>query len=738
MPKDLVLRVAEAPQMDVGLGRARVDTPSRLYLGVEVGDVIEIVGKRKTVARVFRSKQEDEGKGIIRSDGHIRRNAKVTVGDKVTVRKAEPVEADKVVLAPIIGKNQRLRFGEGIGDFIKRVLLKRPMVEGDEIVVPNITLMGRMGILFQVVKTIPAKKIVQIGAKTIVDVREEPPSEIEAAVEHVTYEDIGGLENELQKVREMIELPLKHPELFERLGIQPPKGVLLHGPPGTGKTLIAKAVANESNASFYAINGPEIMSKFYGQSEQRLREIFQNAQKNAPSIIFIDEIDSIAPKREEVSGEVERRVVAQLLTLMDGLSERGHVIVIGATNRVDAIDPALRRPGRFDREIEIGIPDKKGRKEILQIHTRGMPIEGTPEERDKLLEELAELTHGFVGADLAALAREAAMKALRRYLPQIDLDKPVPTEILENMRVKREDFKEALKEIEPSVLREVLVEIPSVRWDDIGDLEEAKKLLREAVEMPLKDPKAFKKMGIRPPRGILLYGPPGTGKTLLAKAIATESEANFISIKGPEVMSKWVGESEKAIREIFKKAKQSSPCIVFLDEIDAIAPRRGYYSDSGVTERIVNQLLTSMDGLTTLEGVVVIAATNRPDIVDPALLRPGRIDRIVYIPPPDKEARMKILEVHTRKMPLADDVNLEDIAKKTEYYTGADLENICREAGMMAIREKSEKVHHRHFEESLKIVHPSLDKETIKYYESIVYELSKGIRKKKEDLGYYS
>ncbi len=738
MPKELVLRVAEAPQMDVGLGRARIDTPTRLFLEVEVGDVIEIVGKRTTVARVFRSKQEDEGKGIIRIDGHIRRNAKVTVGDKVKVRRAEPIEADKVVLAPIIGKNQRLRFGEGIGDFIKRVLLKRPMVEGDEIVVPNITLMGRMGILFQVVKTIPSKRVVQIGAKTLVEVREEPPSEIEAAVEHITYEDIGGLENELQKVREMIELPLKHPELFERLGIQPPKGVLLYGPPGTGKTLIAKAVANESNANFYAINGPEIMSKFYGQSEQRLREIFQNAQKNAPSIIFIDEIDSIAPKREEVTGEVERRVVAQLLTLMDGLSGRGHVIVIGATNRVDAIDPALRRPGRFDREIEIGIPDKKGRKEILQIHTRGMPIEGTPEDKDKLLEELAELTHGFVGADLAALAREAAMKALRRYLPQIDLDKPVPTEVLENMKVTREDFKEALKEIEPSVLREVLVEIPSVHWDDIGDLEEVKEILREAVEMPLKGPEAFKKMGIRPSRGILLYGPPGTGKTLLAKAVATESEANFISVKGPEVMSKWVGESEKAIREIFKKAKQSSPCIVFLDEIDAIAPRRGYYSDSGVTERIVNQLLTSMDGLTSLEGVVVIAATNRPDIVDPALLRAGRIDRIIYIPPPDFEARVKILKVHTRKMPLDKDVDLEELARKTEYYTGADLENLCREAGMMALREKSEKVRQKHFLEALKVIHPSLDKETIKYYESIVYELSKGIRKRKEDLGYYS
>ncbi len=739
MPKELILRVAEAPQMDVGLIRARLDTQSRIALNVEIGDVIEIEGKRITAARVFRAKQEDEGRGIIRIDGYIRRNAKVTVGDKVKVRKADPLPAQKIILAPLIGKNQRLRFGEGIGDFIRRSLLKRPVVEGDEIVVPNITLMGKSGILFKVVKTIPSKGVVLILEDTIVEVREEPPGEFESAVEHITYEDIGGLENELQKVREMIELPLKHPELFDRLGIDPPKGVLLHGPPGTGKTLIAKAVANESNANFYAINGPEIMSKFYGQSEQRLREIFQKAQKNAPSIIFIDEIDSIAPKREDVTGEVERRVVAQLLTLMDGLASRGHVIVIGATNRVDAIDPALRRPGRFDREIEIGIPDKKGRKEILQIHTRGMPIEGSNEEKDKLLEELAELTHGYVGADLAALAREAAMKALRRYLPQIDLDKPVPTEILENMKVTREDFINALREIEPTVLREVLVEVPSVHWDDIGDLEDVKEVLREAVELPLKDPEAFRKMGIRPPRGIMLYGPPGTGKTLLAKAVATESEANFISVKGPEVMSKWVGESEKAIREIFKKAKQSAPCVVFLDEIDAIAPRRGYSLGSGVTERIVNQLLTSMDGLTTLEGVVVIAATNRPDIVDPALLRPGRIDRILYIPPPNEKARLEILKVHTKNMPLGEDVSLELLARKTEYYTGADLENLCREAGMVAIRENSDTVKMRHFIAAMEIVHPSLDEETIKYYESIGLELSKGVRKKKkEDLGYYS
>ncbi len=734
---EVILKVAEAPQMDVGLGRARLDTNTRILLNVEVGDVIEIEGARLTAARVFRAKQEDEGKGIIRIDGYIRRNAKVTISDKVKVRKADTVEADRIILAPLIGKNQRLRFGEGIGEFIKKVLLKRPVVEGDEIVVPNITLAGRAGIIFKVVKTMPTHKVVQIGFKTDIEVRDEAPGEFEeSGMEHITYEDIGGLENELQQVREMIELPLKHPELFERLGIDPPKGVILHGPPGTGKTLIAKAVANESNAAFFVINGPEIMSKYYGQSEQRLREIFQNAQKSAPSIIFIDEIDSIAPKREEVTGEVERRVVAQLLTLMDGLRKRGHVIVIGATNRIDALDPALRRPGRFDREVEIGIPDKKGRKEILQIHTRGMPIEGDEEERDKLLEELAEITHGFVGADLAALAREAAMNALRRYLPDIDLDKPVPTETLENMKVTKNDFMEALKKIEPTVLREVMIEIPSVKWEDIGDLEEAKKVLREAVELPLKNPEKFEKMGIRAPRGILLYGPPGTGKTLLAKAAATESQANFISIRGPEIMSKWVGESEKAIRMIFKKARQSSPCIVFLDEIDSIAPRRGF-SSSGVTERIVNQLLTSMDGLTNLGGVIVIAATNRPDILDPALLRPGRFDRLVLIPPPDEEGRKKILEVHTRKMPL-ENVDLERIASKTKGYTGADLENLCREAGMTAIRDNSEKVTMKHFEEALNIVKPSLDEETIKYYESIGLELSKSLRKKKEDLNYYS
>ncbi len=528
-------------------------------------------------------------------------------------------------------------------------------------------------------------------------------------------------------MRETIELPLKHPELFDRLGIDPPKGVLLYGPPGTGKTLIAKAVANEAGANFYSIQGPEIMSKYYGESEERLRQKFEEAEKNPPAVVFIDELDSIAPKREEVTGEVERRVVAQLLTLMDGLKARGNLIVIGATNREAAVDPALRRPGRFDREIEIGVPDRSGRKEILQIHTRGMPLG-----EDFNLDNLSNITHGFVGADLAALAREAAMKSLRRYLPEIDLDKPIPADVLEKMKVTGEDFKGAFKEIEPSSLREVLIEIPRVTWDDVGGLEEVKRSLREIVELPLKNPEAFKRVGIKVPRGILLFGPPGTGKTLLAKAVANESEANYISIKGPEILSKWVGESEKAVREIFKKAKQASPSIVFLDEIDAIAPRRGMGSDSHVTERLVNQLLTSIDGLEDMEGVVVLAATNRPDIVDTALMRAGRFDRLILIPAPDRDARLKILEIHTKDMPLDSSVNLEEIADKTDGFVGADLESLCREAGIVALREDMNisKVTKKHFDTALGKARPSVDEDTIKFYEMIGKELEGGIGKR--------
>ncbi|MDG6220956.1 MAG: CDC48 family AAA ATPase, partial [Candidatus Thermoplasmatota archaeon] len=542
----------------------------------------------------------------------------------------------------------------------------------------------------------------------------------------------GGLKDELRKVRETIELPLRHPELFDTLGIEPPKGVLLYGSPGTGKTLIAKAVANEAGATFYSIQGPEIMSKFYGESEGRLREIFEQAGKSAPSVIFLDELDSIAPKRDEVSGEVERRVVAQLLTLMDGLNPRNNVVVIGATNRVDSIDPALRRPGRFDREIEIGVPDREGRKDILHVHTRGMPLE-----EDFKIEEMVGVTHGFVGADLAALAREAAMRTLSRYLPEIELDQPIPQEVLEKMTVTREDFMEALRMVEPSSLREVLIEIPRVSWSDVGGLEDAKRELVEAVELPMKNPEVFTRMGVRPVKGILLYGPPGTGKTLLAKAVASQTEANFISIKGPEVLSKWVGESEKAIREIFRKAKQAAPSIVFLDEIDSIAPIRGGSGDSGVTERMVNQLLTSIDGVEEMRDVLVIAATNRPDMVDPALLRPGRFDKLILVTSPSREGRKMILDVHTRKMPLSKDMDLEKLADMTEGFVGADIESLCREAAMVAIRENvdSKEVGQEHFEKALNSIRPSVNEETIKYYETIKNQLEQSVpaRRDRED-----
>jgi len=737
----VVLKVAEAPQSDVGLGRARVDTKTRMALGLDVGEIVEIIGKKSTSAKIFRVMQEDEGKGIIRIDGLVRRNVGCSIGDRVEAKKAEVLTAERVTIAPIISEGHRISFGQGIENFAKRGLLKRPLMKGDVVIVPGIALMGG-ALPFMVVKTTP-KGVVQINDETIIEMKEEPVREGEVLTPAVTYEDIGGLKEELLKVREMIELPLKHAELFERLGINPPKGVLLYGPPGTGKTLIAKAVANEAGANFYSIQGPEIMSKYYGQSEERLREKFDEAQKNAPSVLFIDELDSIAPRREEVTGEVERRVVAQLLTLMDGLSDRGQVIVIAATNREEAIDPALRRGGRFDREIEIGVPDRIGRKEILQIHSRGMPIEGNEEDRENLLTELANVTHGFVGADMAALAREAAMRTLRRYLPEIDLDKPIPSEILEKMRVTPGDFKEALKEVEPSAMREVLVEIPHTTWDDVGGLEDLKAKLKEAVEMPLKDPESFKRMGITPPRGILLYGAPGTGKTLIAKAVATESESNFISIKGPEVMSKWVGESEKAVRMIFKKARQVAPCIVFLDEIDAIAHRRGGgEGDSGVTERVVNQLLTSMDGLESREGVLVIAATNRPDMVDPALLRAGRFDKLILVPVPDERTRLEILKVHTKSMPLDGDVSISELAKEIEGYTGADIEGLCREAALSALREnrKAKKVSMKHFEEAKKSVHPSMDEETARVYERMGQEMEKGISKKEREeisMGYY-
>ncbi|RLE71548.1 MAG: AAA family ATPase [Thermoprotei archaeon] len=707
--KEIQVRVAEAKQRDVGRGIVRLDKQSMAALNLDAGDVVEIEGTKKTVAIVWPAYLEDEGKGIIRMDGTIRRNAGVTIGDIVTVRKAEVRTARRVVLAPA----EALRFGPDFIEYVKRRLTGRPLLRGDTIVVPVISTALRL----IVVSTQPSGPVIITDATDVV-IRSEPVREEEVRVPRITYEDIGDLEEAKQKIREMIELPLKHPELFKRLGIEPPKGVLLHGPPGTGKTLLAKAVANESGAHFIAINGPEIMSKYYGESEARLREVFREAEENAPSIIFIDELDAIAPKRSEVTGEVERRVVAQLLALMDGLKGRGQVIVIAATNRPDAIDPALRRPGRFDREIAIPVPDKRARKEIFHVHTRNMPLA-----EDVDLDELAELTHGFTGADIAAVCREAAMHALRRFLPKIDLESErIPAEVLNELKVTKRDFLEALKDVQPSALREVYVEIPEVKWSDIGGLETVKQELREAVEWPIKNPEYFREMGIDPPKGVLLYGPPGCGKTLLAKAVATESGANFISVKGPEILSKWVGESEKAIREIFSKARQAAPCIIFFDEIDSIVPRRGMRGgDSGVTDRIVNQLLTEMDGITRLEGVVVLGATNRPDILDPALLRPGRFDRVIYVPPPDKKARLEIFKVHTRKMPLAENVDLEELAEKTEGYTGADIAAVCREAAMIALREagKPTKVRKEHFLKALEKVEPSVSKEDLERYERI-------------------
>ena len=702
---EVQLRVAEAKQRDVGRGKVRIDQRIMRKLGVNPGDIVEIEGKRKTAAIVWPAYPEDQNENIIRMDGLIRKNAGVSIGERVIVRKANARPAILVKLAP---SSFSITVDSAFINFVKKRLYDYPLTQGDTVLIP---VLGQ-AIPFTVVLTKPIG-IVLVTEDTNIIILEKPAEEIR--VPRVTYEDIGGLHEAIRKIREMVELPLKHPELFKRLGIDPPKGVLLFGPPGCGKTLLAKAVANETDAHFISINGPEIMSKFYGESEQRLREVFEEAKQHAPSIIFIDEIDAIAPKREEVTGEVEKRVVAQLLALMDGLEARGDVIVIGATNRPNALDPALRRPGRFDREIEIGVPDKQGRYEILVIHTRNMPLAD-----DVDLKKLAEITHGFVGADLAALCREAAMKALRRYLPEIDLQQErIPEEVLEKLQVTMRDFMEAFKEITPSAMREVYIETPNVRWSDIGNLEEAKQELREAVEWPIKYPEAFKRMGIRPPRGILLFGPPGCGKTLLARAVATESEANFISVKGPELLSKWVGESEKAVREIFRKARMAAPAIIFLDEIDAIAPMRGLgYGDSRVTERVISQLLTEMDGLITLENVVVIGATNRPDILDPALLRPGRFDRLIYIPPPDYKARIEILRIHTRNMPLTDDVNLEEIAKLTEGYSGSDLEAVCREAAMSALREdiNAKRVSKRHFEYALNKIKPSITNEMIQYY----------------------
>jgi len=700
----IILRVFEADPKDVGKGIARLDPDAMERLGVENGDVIVIEGKRKTVARAAEAKYQDRGLGIIRLDPTTRQNAGVKLGDKVFVEKSTAKTAQVVKLAP---SKYYAPPDPGLEPYVKSRLINRVVIEEDVVLV-RIT---NQAIPFKVVYTRPKGPVI-IGKNTRVQILEKP---VEThMIPRVTYEDIGGLKHVIQKIRELVELPLRYPILFKKLGIEPPKGILLYGPPGCGKTLLAKAVANEADAYFIAINGPEIMSKYYGESEQRLREIFEQAKKNAPAIIFIDEIDAIAPKRDEVVGEVERRVVAQLLTLMDGLESRGDVIVIAATNRINAVDPALRRPGRFDREIEVPLPDKQGRLEILQIHTRGVPLAD-----DVDLEKLAEITHGYTGADLAALVKEAALHALRRYLPQIDLESGViPAEVLEKIEVRMEDFLAAYREIVPSGLREIYVEIPEVKWSSIGGLEEVKEELRQIVEWPLKYPDVFRRMGIKPPRGVLLFGPPGCGKTLLAKAVATESGANFIAVRGPEILSKWVGESEKAIREIFRKARQYAPAVVFFDEIDSIAPMRGLWHDSGVTERIVSQLLTEMDGIQGLDNVVVIAATNRPDILDPAILRPGRFEKLIYVPPPDLKARLDILRIHTAHMPLAEDVDLTEIAKLTENYSGADLEALVREAALIALREdiNADRVHMRHFMKALEKIRPSITPEMVKYY----------------------
>ncbi|MEM2123518.1 MAG: CDC48 family AAA ATPase, partial [Candidatus Bathyarchaeia archaeon] len=708
--KEIQLRVADAKQRDVGHGKVRMDNNAMQRLGITAGDFVEIRGKKKTVAIAWPAYAEDQGQEIIRMDGLLRRNSGVALNEYVMVRKADVSDASLIVFAPT---DVRLNVDEEFINFVHRRFMDLPFVEGD---MAMLSIFGS-AIPLIVVRTRP-KGPIKVMESTKIQVLSEPTPE-KKGIPMVTYEDIGGLKEAIQRIREMVELPLRHPELFQRLGIEPPRGVFLYGPPGCGKTLLAKAVANESDANFYVISGPEIMSKFYGESEARLREIFQKAQETAPSIIFIDEMDAIAPKREEVTGEVERRVVAQLLSLMDGIGSRGNIIVIGATNRPNAIDPALRRPGRFDREIEIGVPDKQGRYEILQIHTRSMPLS-----EDVELKKLADITHGHTGADLAALCREAAMKALRRYLPEINLEEErIPPEILDRMVVKMEDFMAAYREITPTAMREVYVEVPTVRWRDVGGLDEVKTELMEAVEWPIKRPDSFKRLGIRPPKGILLYGPPGCGKTLLAKAVANESDANFISIKGPEVFSKWVGESEKAIREVFRKARTAAPAIIFFDEVDSLAPRRGAgYADSGVTERVISQLLTELDGIEALDNVVVMAATNRPDIIDPALLRPGRFDKLIYVPPPDHKTLIQIFKIHTKEMPLSDDVDLKELARMCIGYSGADVEALCREAALNALRSdpKANKVTFEDFRKAMDRIKPSITSDMETWYQNFV------------------
>ncbi len=739
--KEVELRVQEAMQEEAYKGIVRVDSQDMKEIGVRAGDIVEIEGGRKTVGIIDRAYPTDVGEAVIRMDGILRRNAKTSIGEQVKIRKIQVKEAKKITIAPA-QKGMTIQADPSV---FQRSLLGRVVLKGDIIALGGTTrrkstlsdspfgdifsdifeglqsggFLGGLGSIRFIVADSSPNDAVIITENTQVQVSSKTVEIKEEIIPDVTYEDIGGLSEEIRKIREMVELPMKHPELFNRLGVEPPAGVLLHGPPGTGKTLLAKAVANETDSNFVLVNGPEIMNKFYGESEKKIRQIFEDAAEKAPSIIFIDEIDAIAPKREETRGEVERRVVAQLLTMMDGLNTRGKVTVIGATNRPNAIDEALRRPGRFDREITFGVPNKKGRLEILKIHTRNMPLA-----KDVDIDALAEITHGFVGADLSSLAKEAAMNVLRRMIPELNLREKVnlSDELLNKLIIYDKDFKEALRIVRPSAMREVLVERPNVKWTDIGGLENMKQELKEVVEWPMKYSDSFNRMGIKAPKGVLLYGPPGTGKTLLAKAVANETNANFILVKGPELLSMWMGESEKGVRKIFEKARQAAPSIIFFDEVDSIASRRGMETQgTRTTERMVNQILTEMDGLEELNDVVVMAATNRPDILDPALLRPGRFDRILLVNVPEKKAREEIFKVHTQDMPLAKDVKLLELAERTKQYVGSDIEAVCREAAMLTLRENlnAKEITMKYFEEALKKVQPSIREQDIKKYQEI-------------------